>query len=208
MVDLPADFKWDDPKTSEEGYYDETPVLIERMLNDPPLLPGESKAEFIRLYDEFSFPLIPESPHEHWLVWHLTVLTWEVMRYLRMKIAHTLNQRRAAVSALIRKAFLSSAMRKLRMPGSDIDDNIDRYFSDPDYPPLIHKGLEAAGYTAQAIEAEMFSCALPALSQLERLIASAEKRLTLFFRENNKILGDRAARVQEVANERLNSEAA
>ena len=81
-----SDFDGPDPLQNDEGMYDDTPKLIERSLKAPPLLPGESRAEFIRLYDEFFVPLSPESPHQHWLVWHLTVLTWEVMRYRRMKV--------------------------------------------------------------------------------------------------------------------------
>ena len=110
------------------------------------------------------------------------------------------------MGTLIRKAFSSSVMRELRKPGSDIDDNIERYFSDPDYPALINKGLEAAGYTANAIEAEMFARALPEMLQFEKLIASAEKRLTPLFRDMNKIFADRAARAQDIADEELESE--
>jgi hypothetical protein len=52
----------------------------------------------------------------------------------------------------------------------------------------------------------MFARALPGLSQIEKLIASAEKRLMVFFREMNKIFGDRAARAQEIAGQQLDPE--
>jgi hypothetical protein len=105
------------------------------------------------------------------------------MRYRRMKLSCTLNQRRAAVGALIRESFLSSSMRAIRKAGSDIDDNIERYFSDPEYQGLVAKALEDSGYTADAIEAEVFARSLQGLLQIEKLITSAEKRLMFFFRE-------------------------
>ena len=177
----------------------EIPSAIERMLKNPPLLPNESKEEFDTVYDDFLDPLAPETVPQHWLVWNSAILTWESMRYRRMKIAYMLSQRRAAVGALIRKSFRSSAMRAVREAGSDIDDNIERYFSDPKYQRLVAKALEDAGYTADAIESETFTRSLQGLLQIEKLIASAEKRLMLFFREKEKIHGDRAIRAQAVA---------
>ncbi len=203
------------PKEEEESAADdlddgpgmiEIPVTIEALLKNPPLLPNESKKEFDRVYDEFLDPLGPETVPEHWLVWNSAIRTWEVMRYRRMKVAYMLNQRRAAVGGLIRKAFQTSAMRALRTAGSDIDDNVERYFADPEYPPLVAQALEKSGYTIDAVETEMFARSLDGLSQIEKLIASAEKRLMLFFREMDKIHGDRAIRAQKIADDALLSE--
>src|SRR6266436_3277817 len=131
-----------DPKEEEDSAstdYDfdgpgmiEIPNTIKAMLKNPPLLPNESKEEFDWVYDDFLDPLGPETVPQHWLVWNSAILTWEVMRYRRMKVAYMLNQRRAAVGALIRESFLSSSMRAVRETGSDIYANIERYFSDPE----------------------------------------------------------------------------
>ena len=163
-------------------------------------------ASAIGLYDDFLDPLLPETVPQHWLVWNSAILTWDVMRYRRMKVAYMLNQRRAAVGGLIRKTFQTSAMRALRTAGSDIDDNVERYFTDPEYPPLVAQALEKSGYTIDVVEAEMFARSLDGLSQIEKLIASAEKRLMLFFREMEKIHGDRAIRAQKTADGALSSE--
>jgi hypothetical protein len=179
------------------------PAAIEALLKNPPLLPNESQTDFDRVYDDFLDPLAPETVPQHWLVWNSAILTWEVMRYRRMKVSYMLNQRRAAVGALIRQAFQSTSMRAVRKGGSDIDDNIERYFSDPAYRPLVGQALEQAGYSADAAEAEAFARSLNGLSQFERLIASAEKRLMLFFREMDRIHGDRAIRAQNIANDAL-----
>src|SRR3954466_923202 len=173
------------------GMTDEPSALV-ALQKYPPLLPNESKALFDSVHDDFADGLAAETVPQHWLVWNLTVLTWEVMRYRRMKVAYVLNQRRAAVSGLIRETFLAPAMLAIREAGSDIDDNIERYFTDPDYPPLVAQALVKSGYDIDVVEAEMFSRSLNGLSQIEKLIASAEKRLMLFFREMDKIHGDRA----------------
>jgi hypothetical protein len=204
-----------DPKEEEESAsdgYDEgpgmidPPLAIQAMLKNPPLLPNESNEEFWGLYDDFMDPLLPETASQHWLVWYTATRIWEVMRYRRMKVSYTQNQRRAAVEGLIRKAFQASAMRAVREAGSDIDDNVERYFSDLEYPPLVAKALEKSGYTVDAVEAEMFARSLDGLSQIEKLVASAEKRLMLFFREMEKIHGDRAIRAQKIAADALSSE--
>ena len=207
----------DQPITDQEEPVDETleedcsegpgmtdfPAAIEALLKNPPLLPNESQTDFDRVYDDFLDPLAPETVPQHWLVWNSAMLTWEVMRYRRMKVSYMLNQRRAAVGALIRQAFHSTSMRAVRKGGSDIDDNIERYFSDPAYRPVVGQTLEQAGYSADAAEAEAFARSLNGLSQFERLIASAEKRLMLFFREMDRIHGDRAIRAQNIANNAL-----
>jgi hypothetical protein len=202
MNDLNTDSRTDgEVETSIEGeeYYGEVevdiPDAIKGMLKNPPILPNESAAEFDRVYDDFTATW-PETVPQHWLVWNSTLLTWECMRYRRLKVAYMLNQKRIAVSALIRKSFLSPAMRALRRPGSDIDENIERYFSDPEYQQLVATTLENAGYTADAIEAEIFARSLDGLAKIEKLIVSAEKRLMMFFREMEKIHGDRALRAQ------------
>ena len=205
-----------DPKEEEDSAstdYDfdgpamiEIPNTIEAMLKNPPLLPNESKEEFDWVYDDFLDPLGPETVPQHWLVWNSAILTWEVMRYRRMKVAYMVNQRRAAVGSLIRKAFQTPAMRALRTAGSDIDDNVERYFTDPEYPSLVAQALEKSGYTIDVVEAEMFAGSLDGLSRIEKLIASAEKRLMLFFREMERIHGDRALRAQKIADDALSSE--
>ena len=205
-----------DPKEEEDSAstdYDfdgpgmiEIPNTIKAMLKNPPLLPNESKEEFDWVYDDFLDPLGPETVPQHWLVWNSAILTWEVMRYRRMKVAYMVNQRRAAVGSLIRKAFQTSAMRALRTAGSDIDDNVERYFTDPEYPSLVAQALEKSGYTIDVVEAEMFARSLDGLSRIEKLIASAEKRLMLFFREMERIHGDRALRAQKIADDALSSE--
>jgi hypothetical protein len=188
----------DDFDPDEPGPID-IPQVIEAMLKHPLLLLNESKEEFDRVYDDFLDPLAPETVPQHWLVWNSAILTWEVMRYRRTKIAYMQNERRMAVSTLIRKAFSSSSMRAIRRDGSDVDANIERYFTDPAYPPLVAQALEKAGYSIDAVEAEMLARSLDGLVRIEKLIASGEKRLMLFFREMERIHGDRAIRAKAIA---------
>jgi hypothetical protein len=97
-------------------------------------------------------------------------------------------------------------MHAVRTPGSDIDDNIERYFSDPEYPPVVAQALVESGYTIDAVETEMFARSLDGLAQIEKLAAAAEMRLMLFFREMEKIHGARAIRAQKIADKALSSE--
>jgi hypothetical protein len=71
---------------------------------------------------------------------------------------------------------------------------------------LVAQALAAAGYSLDAAESEAFARSLIGLLQIEKLIASAEKRLMLFFREMERIHGDRAIRAQKIADDALASE--
>ena len=87
----------------------------------------------------------------------------------------------------------------------DVNENVERYFNDPNFASSVAQVLQKVGYTADAIESEMFVDALPRLLQFEKLIASAEKRVMLFFREMDRIFGVRAVRAKAIANEVLDS---
>jgi hypothetical protein len=74
------------------------------------------------------------------------------------------------------------------------------------YPPLVAQALAEAGYSVDAADAEAFARSLQGLLQIEKLIASAEKRLMLFFREMERIHGERAIRARQIADDALASE--
>lgn len=182
------------------------PDAIEGLLKNPPLLPNESREEFDGVFSDFFDPLAPETVPQHWLVYNSAILTWECMRYRRMKIEFITNQRREAVIRLIRKAFIAPSMCAVMDPKMDSRENAERYLSDPSFARLVEDALQKAGYSANAIESEMFAGSLPGLLQFEKLIASAEKRLMAFFRESEKIHGERAARAWAIAEDALDSE--
>jgi hypothetical protein len=77
-----------------------SPEFIERLIKNPPLLPGENSYEFEQLFEHFENTHLgrAKSPTEYVLVANVTLLTWEVMRYYRIKASITVNQQRGASS--------------------------------------------------------------------------------------------------------------
>jgi hypothetical protein len=90
-TDTDTDEEENDDDDGEEDDLDiPIPRAIEAMIDNPPILPSESKEDFVRVYDDFLESLDPETVPQHWLVWNATVLTWEVKRYRNMKVSYML----------------------------------------------------------------------------------------------------------------------
>ena len=144
---------------------DYTPRSIKLLLEDPPVLPGESPNEFVRLFEEFESTDLgrAKTATEYVLVYTVTLLTWELMRYQRMKVALQRNQQRAAVESLFLKTH-EAAMLEGAAPAVRIEANkrADDWFGNPAYREQAAKKFEAAGYGAQAVEAEAFQRSLGA----------------------------------------------
>jgi hypothetical protein len=181
---------------------DYTPRSIKRLLDNPPLLPGEDPNEFVQLFEEFEYrdSGFAKTATEYILVYTVTMLTWELMRYQRLKVALLLNQQRAAVESLFRKTH-DAAMVKGTGPALTIEANQSAraWFADPAYRAQAAKKFEAAGYAAGAAEAEAFERSLGALARIENLVASAQKRVMSFLKDLESRFGSRAAEMRMVA---------
>jgi hypothetical protein len=179
-----------------------SPEFIERLIKNPPLLPGENSYEFEQLFEHFENTHLgrAKSPTEYVLVANVTLLTWEVMRYYRIKASITVNQQRGAVESLFMKthegASMEGAAAGLRASASV---SADAWFSDPAFRARAAKSFEAAGFAPDAVEAEAFQRSLPTLETIDRLIASAQKRLMSFLKDLERRYGSRGAEVRLLA---------
>ena len=181
---------------------DDTPEFIERLLKNPPILPGECQGEFEQLFEKFEYTHLGRAKTvvESILVFNATTLTWELIRYHRMKVAIQLNQQRGALESLFRKthegAAMAGAEAGLRAMASV---KAGEWFGHPAHRERAAKRFEAAGYAPNAVEAEAFQRSLVALATIDRLIASAEKRLMSFLKELESRYGARGEEVRLVA---------
>ena len=107
---------------------------------------------------------------------HYPVLTWEMLRYQRMKVGVLAAHQRPALESLLRRikvrpaaktgiseVVVQSEARRLAAP----------WFDDPASRPATMKMIETAGYPPNAIEVEAFQLAFPASAPIARLIVSA-----------------------------------
>jgi hypothetical protein len=191
-----------DNKSSQPRIY---PLdILNRLLETPELLPHENAKEFVQLFESLQEYGKPQTTRDYMAVYQATVLTWDNLRYQKMKIGVLRSHQRPALESLLRKvqvrtvskggigeAVAQSEARQLAAP----------WFKDPASRSVMMKTIENAGYPTDALEVEAFQLALPALATIERLIVSAQKRLNVFLDDLERT-SKAAARALRLATEK------
>jgi hypothetical protein len=171
-----------EPEDSNEGYDDAEyiPDFVQEWLDNPPILPGESKDAFVEMFEsfEFGYKQRPKTDFEYMLTFQATVAAWELVRFERLKVAIIMNERRSAVESLHRRCAADPSSQD---ECNDIKKSARNggmtYFTDPVYRKKFAVKLERAGFASNAVEAAALLRALGPLGSIDRLIKSAEKRL-------------------------------
>lgn len=186
--------KTDDPEAFA-AEPDLTPEVIRGIIDDPPILPNEDTGEFERLFESFEMTDVGDAstPTEFLMVFRATVLTLEIIRLERTKIAILRNQHRPATESFFRKIAPALPLEPIHI-GARRD--ADKYYADDSYRTKSDQRFEAAGYAPDAADGEAFLRALPQLATIERLIASAEKRLFNFLNELERRYATRSAKLK------------
>jgi hypothetical protein len=177
-----AHMEQDEAEPEEEGYDDADymPDFVRELIDNPPILPGESEDAFIQLFEsfEFDYKQRPKSDFEYMLTYQATVAAWELLRFERMKVAIVMSERRSAVESLHRRSATAPStqgecddVKKSARSGGVM------YFTDPEYRKKFAEKLERDGFGTNGVEAAAFLRALGPLTTIDRLIKSAEKRL-------------------------------
>ena len=176
------------PEEEEEGEYDDTdytPDFINDLLQNPPIVAGDSVDAFGRLFESYEFnfmsPHRPKTDHEYMLVARATNISWELMRYDRMKALILQHYQHAAADRLHRRCNSSGSGQK---SGSKTgSERPMRYFTDPAYRQQFIAKLEEAGLSPVVVDTEAYLRSLMPLSTIERLITSSENRLARILRQ-------------------------
>lgn len=173
--------------TTENGeVYDDfnyTPDFIVEWLEDPPILPSECKTEFMLFFHSFEdgnrYGHRPKTDIEFFYLSRAVTAAWELLRYERIKVALIDSERRAAVELLHRKLLNISAQAKtLSEVKKRAREETRLYFTNSDYRKQFAARLEQAGMSTRAIDAAAYAGSLPSISTVDRLIRSAERRLS------------------------------
>jgi hypothetical protein len=170
-----------DNKSSQPRIY---PLdILNRLLETPELLPHENAKEFVQLFESLQEYGKPQTTRDYMAVYQATVLTWDNLRYQKMKIGVLRSHQRPALESLLRKVQVRTVSKKgigEAVAQSEARQLAAPWFKDPASRSVMMKTIENAGYPTDALEVEAFQLALPALATIERLIVSAQKRLNLF----------------------------
>ena len=171
------------------------PDVLTRLLDTPQLLPHEDVKDFLRLFDSVEDYTKPLTSWDYLVTYQASMLTWEILRYHKMKVGMLLSHQRPALESLLRKFQVRTASRKgigEAVAQSEARQLAAPWFKDPASRPAMMKTIENAGYPPNAIELEAFQLALPTLATIERLIVSAQKRLDQYLKGLEKTSKARA----------------
>ena len=67
------------------------------------LLPHEDVKDFLRLFDSVEDYANPQTSWDYLVTYQASMLTWEILRYHKMKVGMLLSHQRPALESLLRK---------------------------------------------------------------------------------------------------------
>lgn len=181
----------------EESPRSKWPKFIQKNFVFPPLLPDENEEDFEELFDSLVKAVGAETIIEFHQVYDVAILTWEIRRYqqIRMKLIgnHTRQAVRNAFAMMLTDRSPTAPETILK---NDIAEKTEKFFSDPQFREQAMSEFDLADYS---VEAATFAQALPEIAAIERLIASAQKRLLSFLGNLEKRCEARAKELAKAA---------
>jgi hypothetical protein len=172
------------------------PAKIRKLLGEPPLLAIEDPNHYYTLLAELAGEVKPKDIVEWLWVKDITDLSWEILRYRRIKVAH-LN--RLFTSSLARHVHptpsnnhvahtsftekLKAYREKAALARSEPNRLASEWMTDATIKEQVDSGLKAQGLDADSIMSESFVDAIGNIAAIEKLLASAELRRNTALRE-------------------------
>lgn len=189
-------------ETASQDPPDFIPRFIQKQLDNPPLLAEESRVEFKSLFSDQEGP---KTAAEYAIVYQATVLTWNLQRLERMRVALIRHQRPAAVAALLRRTGEYSESEPGSLAFHEANVEAQTYFVSDDAKKKTEGKFIAAGYTPDAVDVEAFQLALPNIAVIDRQVAVAQKQLMAFLKELDRRYRNRAQAAQHVRKVAMNA---
>jgi hypothetical protein len=178
----------------------EYPEVIQSLLDSPPILPTEYIDDFLDIFESFDDAISPQNVLDYHLLFDITVLTFEVIRYRRLRIAILKHTELIVVEGFFRKTHDNAALEGAsKFVAIEASQKARKYRSDPAFRKTADKSFEDAGFGHDVVEAEAFSRALPEISSIERLIVSAQRRLNDFLKQLTERHDKRVATMRDTA---------
>lgn len=173
------------------------PKMIQNLFIWPPLLPDENEEDFEELFDSFVKAVGAETVIEFYQAYDVAILTWEIQRYQRTRMKLIGNYTRQAVKNTFAMMLTDQSLVAAEaIVKHDTATKTERFFSDPRFRAQAVSEFDEVDYS---IEAATFALALPEIVAIERLIASAQKRLLSFLDNLEKRCAARAKKLGATA---------
>src|SRR3569833_2158938 len=163
-----------------------------------PLIEGEDEDAYNDILQRISEAIQPKDVFEEIWVREMTDLSWELLRWRRLRVALFAGAAHEGVGAALTPWGLYG--------GGESVNEICRGYTSRD--PTAHKKLEeklASGSVPEIIQAMTLATRLSEIEQIERLIASSDARRNATLREIGRHRRDAADQLRE-ASRRIDSE--
>jgi hypothetical protein len=178
------------------------PAEFKEFSQHPFLLPGESRREFETIRRMIIDEIRPGTNIEWLWTLDLVDLSWEILRYRRLKQKTLEAFRLAAVEALLQRVegLGLPADATLAMQ-AHTRQNVSQWREDPDAAAEIEAHLKKFGFDAVAMNAEVYVQARDQLEMFDHLMQRAQQRRMVLLREISirREFARRAERISDAA---------
>jgi len=148
------------------------------------LLPGESRREFEMIRRMIIEDISPKTNMEWLWILDLTELSWEILRYRRLKEKTLRIYRANAIAAILQRLDGAGMPEQSRMfVQSRSERTAAEWCEDADAAFEIESRLERNGFDISAINAEVFLQARVPFTLFDQLMQSAQHRRNTLLRE-------------------------
>ena len=151
------------------------PKQIRDLLGKPPLLADEDAKQYDNLLVELAGDVKPKDFIEWLWLKDIVDLTWDILRYRRIKAAYVGHCQWAGIEHCFKFP--------LNLPSEKARSLAYKSMSDPEMKEQVEAVLSSQGFDPNSIRADSFVRAIDKLDSLERMIASAELRRNNALRE-------------------------
>jgi hypothetical protein len=160
------------------------PSEFKDLMEQPCLLPGESRQDFEILRQMMIEDIQPRTNIEWLWIVDLIELSWEILRYRRLKYKVLEANRAAAIETILwdldGAGLPVGTSDEARL---EIRRNALEWRDDPQAAAEIEERLRRHGWDAAAINARVFVQARDAFSMLDNLMSAAQGRRVALLRE-------------------------
>jgi hypothetical protein len=185
----------------QEEPQNRVPRFIQKRLDNPPVIAGESPVQFRIMFGELECACLENggTAAEYIMVYEVAVLTWRLMRVESLRASIIRHHRPQAVLTLIRRSDENWEPEQSSLAHARTGLEAMTYFASKDARQEVETKFAEAGYAEDAVEVEAYLQSQKAQAQIERETAAARRQLLEFLKEIERRSAKRGKQLREAA---------
>jgi hypothetical protein len=174
----PAQADESDAPAAVRDFIDQVPPAVAPLFSDPPVLRTEDPNAYKALLNEVAATIKPKDLIEFWWTRDFTDLTWEILRYRKMRKAILETGELAALRARYRELLDDG-----KPSGANLDWEAAQWADNWRTDPRLREPGAETGVTEEELAALVYIYRQKEIAGLEKQIAGAESRRNKLLRE-------------------------